>query len=189
MTSSQPIGAPFVVEILNGYLNESHLWADVGCGPGLYAKSVHAQCVGIDKDCDDYAEGIKRSVDVVSLGDCLPLEQECLDLIMSKSAFYQFPDPIIALKEFSRVLKPGGRLLIVDYNQRTQRKLEIGEKANRPCWSQWELKRLIENAGFGHVELLLPVKRQPHKLIGLPLLFLQELLGSWAIVTAVKRIC
>ena len=42
----------------------------------------------------------------------IPLEDQSVDAIMCTEVFEHIPDPIAAIKEFSRLLKPGGYLLI-----------------------------------------------------------------------------
>lgn len=177
---------PFVVALLNQYARQGELMVDVGCGPGLYRHVTPAHFIGIDYTDASYYPDWPRDVDIVAEGSRLALRSNCAELVMSKSAFFQFPDPDAALKEFWRVLKPGGRILLFDYNRRTQRRLEHGEGSQRPCWTQWQLRDRVKAAGFEHVELLLPMSWQLPRFMRLPLLVLQELFGSWAIVMARK---
>lgn len=44
----------------------------------------------------------------------IPLEDGLFDLIVSRAAFKNFSQPLAALNEMHRVLKPGGRALIID---------------------------------------------------------------------------
>ena len=52
-------------------------------------------------------------VDIVSPGDQLPLEDSSVDFVISSHVIEHFPDPIKALKEWYRVVKPGGYLYII----------------------------------------------------------------------------
>ena len=52
-------------------------------------------------------------VDIVSPGDKLPLEDSSVDFVISSHVIEHFPDPIKALKEWYRVVKPGGYLYII----------------------------------------------------------------------------
>jgi len=44
----------------------------------------------------------------------IPLEDGLFDLIVCRAAFKNFSEPLIALNEMNRVLKPGGRAIIID---------------------------------------------------------------------------
>src|SRR5579863_7989152 len=52
-------------------------------------------------------------VDIVAPGDQLPLEDSSVDFVVSSHVIEHFPDPIKALKEWYRVVKPGGYLYII----------------------------------------------------------------------------
>jgi ubiquinone/menaquinone biosynthesis C-methylase UbiE len=44
----------------------------------------------------------------------MPLANDCFDLLLCRAAFKNFGQPVRALQEMCRVLKPGGRGLIID---------------------------------------------------------------------------
>jgi SAM-dependent methyltransferase len=52
-------------------------------------------------------------VDLVSPGDQLPLADNSVDFVISSHVIEHFPDPIKALREWYRVVKPGGYLYII----------------------------------------------------------------------------
>ena len=159
---------------------------DVGCGASLYRRSTEGRYVGIDISMAPYGENCPRDLDVVASGVDVPFRSGVFDLIFSVSAFFQFPDPARALGEYHRVLKPGGRLILFDYNRRIQKDLEIRENMKRPCWTQWGLKKLANRAGFRSCELLLPFPREIRGFERFLRLLEEELRGQWAIVTGVK---
>src|SRR6476469_1536659 len=51
-------------------------------------------------------------LDIVSDITDIPLENNFVDAIMCTEVFEHIPDPVAAIKEFTRLLKPGGYLLI-----------------------------------------------------------------------------
>lgn len=175
----------FVEQYLRAAVGPDQSLLDVGCGPAPYRHLVPGRYVGIDVTDMPYGNTARR-MDVVSDGQSLPFRVECFDVVFSKSAFYQLPDSNAALSEFRRVLKPNGRLLLVDYNRRTQRRLEAGEGVARPCWSQWELRRLVARAGFRHCELLVAKVGRMSRIERELRLLAQEFAGTWAIVSALK---
>lgn len=59
-------------------------------------------------------------LDVIANGDTLPFSDNSLSFVLSSHVLEHFPDPIKALKEWWRVLRPGGILFaIVPHKQRT----------------------------------------------------------------------
>ena len=52
--------------------------------------------------------GEKMPVDYVAEGDHLPFPDESFDYVISSHVWEHFPDPIKAMKEWLRVVKPGG---------------------------------------------------------------------------------
>ena len=60
------------------------------------------------KMCGHYA-----SVDVVADGADLPFEDESYDYVISSHVIEHFFDPIAAIKEWFRIIKPGGYIYII----------------------------------------------------------------------------
>lgn len=177
---------PFVIFHLDRYVRPGDLMLDVGCGPAPYRGAVKGRYVGLDITAASYSSTMRRWVDVVAAGDSLPFPADVFDFVFSKSAFFIMPNHERALSEFRRVLKPAGRLLLVDYNRRTQRRLQATEGTWRPCWTQWKLRALVRRAGFRRTELRAPLAREMGTLERVIRPVLQEWFGTWAIVSAVK---
>jgi ubiquinone/menaquinone biosynthesis C-methylase UbiE len=176
----------FVRTFLQRYAHEQDRVLDVGCGPAPYRKWVAGSYIGLDITDQPYGPDMPRRVDVVGSAEKLPLMTQSIDLMFSKSAFYLVPNPDAALMEFWRVLKIGGRVLLLDYNRRTQRHMMGVDGSKLPCWTQWGLRGKLQKAGFRQCELLVPTSRNTGRLEYLFRLIHQELFGTWAIVTAVK---
>lgn len=101
---------------------------DVGCGTGahleIYADSG-AECVGIDASPAMLEQASARLGDraALELGDAtaLPHSDSAFDLVFTSLFLHQLEPDVraAALSEMARVAKPGGRVLIVDYNSGT----------------------------------------------------------------------
>lgn len=91
---------------------------DAGCGrtvPVLRKFQRRAgRLIGVELvDFTDVPTGIEtHNSDLARL----PLEDASVDLIMSRSVFEHLVDPDSVYREFSRVLKPGGRLVFLTAN-------------------------------------------------------------------------
>lgn len=57
--------------------------------------------------------GEAMPVDIASPGDQLPLDDSSVDFVISSHVIEHFPDPIKALKEWRRVVRPGGYIYVV----------------------------------------------------------------------------
>ncbi len=97
---------------------------DAGCGPGFFSVVLGEEgheVIGIDltENMIDHAKknteacGIKSEFRVM---DCqnLDFEDESFDLVISRNITWTLSDPQKAYKEWMRVLKPGGRLIVFD---------------------------------------------------------------------------
>lgn len=177
---------PFVRSLIDRYVGRSDRVLDVGCGPAPYREWIAGFYVGLDNTDKPYGSDMPRLVDVVGSAERLPIMSGSIDLVFSKSAFYLIPNSDLALQEFLRVLKSGGRLLLLDYNRRTQKRMMKMDGSGLPCWTQRGLEAKLQEAGFRHCELLIPTSRAVNRLERLLRLLHQELFGTWAIVTAVK---
>jgi len=98
---------------------------DFGCGPGFFTVELakHAgRVVGVDLQADMLKKarrktekaGVQNVEFLQSDGASLQLPDASVDLIMLYTVFHEIADPDAAIKEFHRILKPSGRLVIVE---------------------------------------------------------------------------
>jgi ubiquinone/menaquinone biosynthesis C-methylase UbiE len=98
---------------------------DAGCGPGHTALAFApriAEVVALDLTEAMLAQGRKLARDrgitniAFQRGDVerLPFPDASFDLVTSRYSAHHYPHPLAALREFARVLKPGGAFLVVD---------------------------------------------------------------------------
>ncbi len=95
--------------------------ADVGCGAGAtvkYLRNGYAfQAVGVDIAMERIKHSVKESPGLPLLqadSSALPFASETLDAIISECSLSVMSYRQKAFAEFSRVMKPGGRLIITD---------------------------------------------------------------------------
>ncbi len=120
--------ADFYSEKLKMYAPEKeHLTClDVGCGPGLFSMLLFRQ--GHDVVSVDYSTGMleKAKANIEEAGFVpnlvradvtkLPFEDASIDYIVSRNLVWNLENPVAAYTEWMRVLKPGGRILVIDSN-------------------------------------------------------------------------
>jgi SAM-dependent methyltransferase len=122
---------------------------DAGAGEGQYRHYFDRhRYVGVDLAVGD-AKWNYSKLDVVGNLNAIPLASGAFDAALNIVTLEHLPDPTLALTEIARVLKPGGRLLLVA-------PLEW-EEHQQPHdffrYTRFGLRLLLERAGFTHLEL------------------------------------
>jgi ubiquinone/menaquinone biosynthesis C-methylase UbiE len=135
---------------------------DVGCGTGILTTRLAGELpdvrvVGADFSEQMLGQARQRDPDlawVTADGQRLPFRGGRFDAVVSTESFHWLPDQPAALREFRRVLAPGGTLLIAVVNPPARvfsatadRYAELaGQPAHWP--TQREMRRLVTGAGF-----------------------------------------
>ena len=97
---------------------------DVGCGTGvlslLLSRMGHTVTgidisIGMLQRAKDRANSLNLIIDF-RIGDAedLPFEDEFFDMVINRHLLWTLSDPKRAIREWERVLKPGGRVMIFD---------------------------------------------------------------------------
>ncbi|MBI2186366.1 MAG: metalloregulator ArsR/SmtB family transcription factor [Acidobacteria bacterium] len=138
--------------------------ADIGCGEGyltLEAARWARTVVAVDRS-DAVLERAKalaarRRVTNVQWkkGDLarLPLGDATVDVALLSQALHHASDPEQALAEAVRVLKPGGRLLVLDLREHGEQWVRTRFGDRWLGFSDAALERLLENAGVRDVRV------------------------------------
>jgi ArsR family transcriptional regulator len=138
--------------------------ADIGCGEGyltLEAARWARTVTGIDRS-DDVLErakalGARRDVTNVEWkkGDLarLPLRDASVDVALLSQALHHAGDPERAISEAVRILRRGGRLLILELKQHDQTWVRARYGHQRLGFSQSELEALLQGGGLVDVRI------------------------------------
>lgn len=97
---------------------------EVAPGPGfltieLAKRGLQVRAVDISKtfveiaERNAAAEGVEARFDLGNAA-ALPIEDSGVDFVVCRAAFKNFAEPVKALAEFRRVLRPGGKALLID---------------------------------------------------------------------------
>jgi SAM-dependent methyltransferase len=145
--------------------------ADIGCGDGamaLEAARWARRVIGIDRS-DDVLERAKaraerRRVTNVEWkkGDLarLPLRDGAVDIAFLSQSLHHASDPERAVAEAARVLRPGGRIVILDLQRHDQTWVRARFGDRHLGFSAGDLTALVEGAGFASARVSIGARRR-----------------------------
>jgi len=163
-------GEHFQLHALLALIDPTLTVGDLGCGTGQVSELIAphvAKVVAVDGSADMVQAARRRlkgaSQVEVRRGDmeALPIDDRQLDVAIIALVLHHVPDPARALSEVSRVLKSGGRLLIVDMlpHDRVEYQQQMGH-----VWlgfSELTIRKYLEAAGFERPAItLLPAEER-----------------------------
>jgi ubiquinone/menaquinone biosynthesis C-methylase UbiE len=135
---------------------------DLGCGTGrslaLFPKQ--ARVVGLDPSSEALRRARKRAPQVPLVrasAQALPFREGAFDTVVSSLVFCSVPEPAQALEEVRRVLRPGGRLRMMEHVRARSAFGAWLQDLLQPTWTcvaggchpNRDTERTVESAGFG----------------------------------------
>ena len=120
--------------------------ADIGCGKGRFARIVKERWPDAHVLAVDLAEAMLNHVPanierIAASMTALPIANDAMDAAYATESLEHAVDIPAAVAELARIVKPGGRIAIIDKNA------EAWGRLNTPEWERWfgrkELERLL----------------------------------------------
>ena len=150
-------GDRFHLHAMLSLIDPSLTVGDLGCGTGQVSELIAphvSKVVAVDGSNDMVQAARKRLKGMhqveVRRGDmeALPIDDATLDVAVVALVLHHAPEPALALADINRVLKGGGRVLIVDMlpHDRVEYQQQMGH-----VWlgfSEKTIKKYLEGAGF-----------------------------------------
>jgi ubiquinone/menaquinone biosynthesis C-methylase UbiE len=136
---------------------------DLGCGTGQVSAALGpfvTRVIAVDSSAAMLQAAKKRlaGLDNIDLRrgelEALPIDDERLDLAVLMLVLHHTPEPEKALSEVSRVLRPGGRVIVGDMlpHDRESYRQQMGH-----VWlgfSDEHMSRMLSEAGFGKIRIV-----------------------------------
>jgi ubiquinone/menaquinone biosynthesis C-methylase UbiE len=145
---------------------------EIGIGTGLnlahYDRAVVETIVGLDPGVEMHPLARRRSrnaglaVELVGLSaERIPFDDGSFDTVLVTYALCTIPDPLAALREMRRVLRPGGRLVFCEHGRAPEASVRRWQDRLTPVWGQLaggcrlnrDIPALLGQAGFRSADL------------------------------------
>jgi ubiquinone/menaquinone biosynthesis C-methylase UbiE len=145
---------------------------EIGIGTGLnfehYDRTRLAQVDGMDPGLEMHRLASKLAgaagiaVQLVGLSaERIPFADGAFDTVLVTYTLCTIPDPLAALREMRRVLKPGGRLIFCEHGLARDASVRAWQRRMTPAWSKVaggchldrDIPGLLQQAGFRFVDL------------------------------------
>lgn len=122
---------------------------DIGCGKGRFAKALKDDYKNVDITCIDISNKVMEYIenDFIKLKGALtniPVESEKYDVVYTIEALEHTLIPENAMEELYRVVKPGGKIIVIDKSKRALERMLIDE------WEQYFDDSFFENVAKLH---------------------------------------
>lgn len=143
-------------------LSKNMTLMDLGAGDGYISRAVAKyvkKVIAVDisgkmlKELNKKAkaENLKNIETIESDGQDVPIEGESIDVICANMYLHHIDEPELAVKEISRILKPGGTIYISDFVKHTD--IILKEKMHDiwPGFSSIEIENWFSKNGFKEI--------------------------------------
>ncbi|MCU0550820.1 MAG: class I SAM-dependent methyltransferase [Leptolyngbya sp. Prado105] len=138
---------------------------DVACGTGEFERLILSEnsaqhIVGVDLSermltiAQQKLQAYPNVTFVQASAATLPFSDRSFDVIVSANAFHYFENPWTALSEMKRVLKPNGKIVILDwckdyfFCRLCDLLLKVNDPAYQQCYTQAEFHYFLTTSGF-----------------------------------------
>ena len=155
-------GDAFYLWAVLGLIDPALVVGDLGCGTGQLSGTIAPyvrRVVAVDGSTEMLESARVRLAEAANVElrqgelEALPIQDGELDAAMLSLVLHYSPEPHRALAEVARVVRPGGRVLIVDMqpHEREEYQQQMGH-----VWlgfSEKQIARFLTSAGFGDLRV------------------------------------
>ncbi len=131
---------------------------DVGCGTGFFTQGILGQtsdAYGLDITVHQLQRAAQKLRIPLVRGDAeqLPFKEETFDAVLSAGSIEYWPEPVRALREMWRVLRPGGAALVGGPTRPRDRLYRLLADNMMYFYDEEEARRMFSEAGFTDISV------------------------------------
>jgi ubiquinone/menaquinone biosynthesis C-methylase UbiE len=148
----------------------------VGTGRNLPYYDRHVQVTAVDVSermlelAAQRAHRLRREVELlVADAQALPFDDDAFDTVVATLALCSIPDDAAGVREMTRVLRPGGRLVLLDHVRSPLRPVRLVQRALEPLFLRLEADHLLRQPELRVAEAGLAVEHCQRSKLGLVL--------------------
>jgi ubiquinone/menaquinone biosynthesis C-methylase UbiE len=159
--------AQYFIEL--GQIHNTSAVLEIGCGTGIFTEKIYcatnAQITAIDISSALLEQAEQKLPNVnFKIEDAMRLSfgDSTFDIVYGSSVLHHL-DMVAALKEFFRVLKPGGRLVFAEPNMVNPQiliqknipyiKERMGDSPDETAVIRWRMKNLLRKTGYSKIRV------------------------------------
>lgn len=141
-------------------INSGELAADIGAGTGFVTQGLVQKglnVIAVDRS-EEMLEQMKKNFDnsghvEYRLGEaeCLPIETGTVDYAFANMYIHHVEEPLAAIKEMARILKPGGKLVITDLDKHNFEFLKLEHHDRWMGFEREDVKNWFSAAGLKNI--------------------------------------
>lgn len=133
---------------------------DLGAGTGFITEALvgaGANVIAVDQSKNMLEELNQKFASTASvdprIGDAerLPVSDQSIDRVFANMYLHQVQNPGLAIKEMKRILKPGGRLVIIDLEKHDYKFLKIEHHNRWPGFYRSDIRHWLKMTGFSNI--------------------------------------
>ncbi len=150
-------GAGAELSALFGLLDPRWTVGDLGSGTGAFTETVAPfveRVIAVDRSPEMLAHSRSRLADLANVDirqgelEALPVDEDALDLAVLLLVLHYVVEPVRALAEAHRTLRPGGRLLVVDMREHAREEYRHTMGHLWTGFGEPEMKAWVTDAGY-----------------------------------------
>ena len=143
-------------------IEQGKVAADIGAGTGFVSEGLiqkGLKVIAVDRSeemLDQMKEKFKNNNGIdyrQGEAEDLPIETNAVDYVMANMYLHHVNNPLIAIKEMARILKPGGRLVLTDLDEHDFQFLKVEHHDRWMGFKREDVKRWLLEARLKNIKI------------------------------------